>query len=441
MDPQKNLIKNLTTRQSTIAIIGLGYVGLPLMLRFQSAGFKVLGIDIDPKKVAILNQGQTYIEHIATEKITDAITQGFSATTDFSRAAEADALIICVPTPLNKNREPDLSYVTGTVDALAPHLRPGQILSLESTTYPGTTAEELKPRIENTAQNLKVGQNFFLVYSPEREDPGRKDFNPGNIPKVIGGHTPACLEAGTALYSGAITNLVPVSSTGAAEMTKLLENIFRSVNIALVNELKVLCLRMDIDIHEVIHAAATKPFGFMPFYPGPGLGGHCIPIDPFYLTFKAREYDISTRFIELAGEVNASMPYFVVQRVMEALNEHGKALKNAKVLVLGAAYKKNVDDDRESPSYKLMELLSAKGAKVSYNDPHIPTLRPSRKYDFGLKSTPLTETNLALADCVLIATDHDAYDPAFILQNARLIVDPRNLFANISDPSGKVFKA
>jgi UDP-N-acetyl-D-glucosamine dehydrogenase len=439
MNIYNTLIQRFTSRQAVIGIVGLGYVGLPLMLRFQAAGFRVLGIDIDQNKVEKLSAGETYIEHISSEKIRTALQRGFEATTNFSRATEADALILCVPTPLNKNREPDLSYVTGTVEGLAPHLRPGQVLSLESTTYPGTTEEELLPRIEKFG--LKVGVDFFLVYSPEREDPGNKDFNPGNIPKVIGGYTSACLEVGTALYSGAIERLVPVSSTGAAEMTKLLENIFRSVNIALVNELKVLCLRMGIDIHEVIRAAATKPFGFMPFYPGPGLGGHCIPIDPFYLTFKAREYDISTRFIELAGEINAAMPYFVVQRVMEALNEQGQALKGAKVLVLGAAYKKNVDDDRESPSYKLMELLSAKGATVSYNDPHIPSLRPGRKYNFGLVCTPLTEANLNQADCVLIATDHDAYDPIFILQHARLIVDPRNLFADISDTFGKVFKA
>jgi UDP-N-acetyl-D-glucosamine dehydrogenase len=283
-----------------------------------------------------------------------------------------------------------------------------------------------------------VGTDIFLVYSPEREDPGNRDFSPSNIPKVIGGHTQACLEAGRALYSQAIDTLVPVSSTRTAEMAKLLENIFRSVNIALVNEMKILCLRMGIDVHEVIRAAATKPFGFMPFFPGPGLGGHCIPIDPFYLTSKAREYDISTRFIELAGEVNTSMPYFVIQRVMEALNEQGKPLKGAEVLILGAAYKKNVDDDRESPSYKLMELLVEKGAKVSYNDPHIPVLRPVRKYDFGLTSKPLTSENLANADCILIATDHDAYDYPFILEHASLIVDTRNVYP---EKSAKVFPA
>jgi UDP-N-acetyl-D-glucosamine dehydrogenase len=438
---QTQTIERFNSRRAVIGIVGLGYVGLPLMLRYTGVGFRVLGIDIDPAKVEKLNAGQTYIEHISSDRIAHAVKAGFAATTDFSRAGEADALIICVPTPLNKNREPDLSYVTDTVDALAPYLRPGQVLSLESTTYPGTTDEELLPRVEKTG--LKVGTDFFLVYSPEREDPGNKDFSPSNIPKVIGGHTPACLEVGKALYSPAIDVLVPVSSTRAAEMAKLLENIFRSVNIALVNEMKVVCLRMGIDVHEVIRAAATKPFGFMPFSPGPGLGGHCIPIDPFYLTSKAREYDISTRFIELAGEVNTSMPYFVVQRVMDALNEQGKPLKNAQVMVLGAAYKKNVDDDRESPSYKLMELLMEKGAKVAYNDPHIPALRPGRKYDFGLTSTPLTQQTLAAADCVLIATDHDAYDYPFILEHAPLIVDTRNVYPDSAAASsnGNVFPA
>ena len=439
MNTLETLINRFETRRAVVGIVGLGYVGLPLMLRFQAVGFRVLGIDVDPCKIEKLNEGQSYIAHIPAARIAEARQAGFEATSDFSRAAEVDGLIICVPTPLNKNREPDLSYVTGTVDSLAPHLRSGQVVSLESTTYPGTTEEELLPRIEATG--LKVGEDIFLVYSPEREDPGSKNFNPSNIPKVIGGHTAACLEAGTALYSQAIDKLVPVSSTKSAEMTKLLENIFRSVNIALVNELKVLCLRMGIDIHEVIQAAATKPFGFMPFYPGPGLGGHCIPIDPFYLTSKAREYDISTRFIELAGEINSAMPYFVVQRVMEALNEHGKALKGAKVLILGAAYKKNVDDDRESPSYKLMELLIGKGAEVSYNDPYISTLRRTRKYDFGLTCTPLDALSLGEADCVLVATDHDAYDYAFILEHARMIVDTRNVFSDPEAHRGRVYQA
>lgn len=440
MNTLETLINRFETRRAVVGIVGLGYVGLPLMLRFQAVGFQVLGIDVDARKIEKLNEGKSYIAHIPAARIAEARQAGFEATSDFRRVAEADALIICVPTPLNKNREPDLSYVTCTVEALVPYLRSGQILSLESTTYPGTTEEELLPRIAKAG--FEVGKDFFLVYSPEREDPGSKHFNPSNIPKVIGGHTPACLKAGIALYSGAIEQLVPVSSTKTAEMTKLLENIFRSVNIALVNELKILCLRMGMDIHEVIRAAATKPFGYMPFYPGPGLGGHCIPIDPFYLTSKAREYDISTRFIELAGEINTAMPYFVVQRVMEALNDHGKSMKGANILILGAAYKKNVDDDRESPSYKLMELLKAKGAEISYNDPHIPTLRPGRKYDFALTSTPLTETTLAQADCILLATDHDTYDPTFILQHARLIVDTRDFFpATSPEAAGKLYQA
>ena len=441
MDTLNTLIEKFVSKQAVVGIVGLGYVGLPLMLRFQTVGLRVLGIDVDLAKIEKLNAGQSYIEHIAAENIQEACEQGFEATTDFSRATEADALIICVPTPLNKNREPDLSYVTDTVDNLVPYLRNGQVISLESTTYPGTTEEELLPRIEKTG--LKVGEDIFQVYSPEREDPGSKDFSPSNIPKVIGGYTSACLKAGMALYDAAIEQLIPVSSPNAAEMTKLLENIFRSVNIALVNELKILCLRMNIDIHEVIKAASTKPFGFMPFYPGPGLGGHCIPIDPFYLTSKAREFDISTRFIELAGEINTSMPYFVVQRVMDALNDHGKALKGAHVLILGVAYKKNVDDDRESPSYMLMKLLQEKGALVSYNDPHIPKLRSGRKYDFGFTSNPITEELLSNADCILIATDHDLYDYSFILQHGQLIVDTRNVFAslNLSRNSNKVYSA
>lgn len=439
METSKTLIEKFESRKAVIGIVGLGYVGLPLLLRFHAVGFRVLGLDIDPIKVEKLNDGLSYIGHISSEQIAEARSSRFEATTDFSRAGETDALIICVPTPLDKNREPDLSYVTNTVDFLVPHLRCGQVISLESTTYPGTTEEELLPRVEKTG--LSVGEDIFLVYSPEREDPGSKHFNPGNIPKIVGGHTATCLKVGTALYTSAIDRVVPASSTRVAEMTKLLENIFRSVNIALVNELKILCLRMGIDIHEVIRAAATKPFGYMPFYPGPGLGGHCIPIDPFYLTSKAREYDISTRFIELAGEINTAMPYFVVQRVMEAMNEHGKALKGARVLMLGIAYKKNVDDDRESPAYKLIELLKERGAEVSYNDPHIPNLRPGRKYNFGLASVELTEQTLARADCVLIATDHDSYDRDFILRHSGLIVDTRNLFGDLPDPAGKVYKA
>ncbi|MBU0665011.1 MAG: nucleotide sugar dehydrogenase [Proteobacteria bacterium] len=436
MSIQKSLIQRFVSRQSLIGIVGLGYVGLPLMLRFQAAGFSVLGIDIDTNKVENLNNGKSYIEHIPAEKIAAARLAGFEATTDFSRATEADGLIICVPTPLNKNREPDLSYVTGTVDGLVPHLRPGQILSLESTTYPGTTEEELLPRIEKTG--LKVGQDFFLVYSPEREDPGSKNFNPGNIPKVIGGHTPACLEVGTALYAGAIDQLVPVSSTKAAEMTKLLENIHRAVNIGLVNELKIVCDQMGIDIHEVIRAAATKPFGFTPYYPGPGLGGHCIPIDPFYLTWKAREYGISTRFIELAGEVNTGMPRWVIGKIVDALNVRGLALKGSRVLVLGIAYKKNVDDMRESPSVELMDILRDKGADVDYSDPHVPVFPKLRRHHFDLVGVALTPEAVASYDLILLATNHDAFDYDMIKENARLIVDTRGVYQN---PANNIVKA
>lgn len=420
------LIGKFADRQALIAIVGLGYVGLPLMLRFNGVGFRVLGIDIDSAKVDRLNAGQSYIAHIPSEQITAARRAGFEATSDFARAAEADALIICVPTPLNKNREPDLSYVTNTVDSLAPHLRHGQVLSLESTTYPGTTEEELLPRIE--AAGLKVGHDFFLVYSPEREDPGSKNFNPSNIPKVIGGHTPACLAAGAALYQGAIEQLVPVSTTRAAEMTKLLENIHRAVNIGLVNEMKMVCDRMGIDIYEVIRAAATKPFGFVPYYPGPGLGGHCIPIDPFYLTWKAREYGLNTRFIELAGEVNTAMPRWVVDKCIDALNQRGQALKGSRVLVLGIAYKKNVDDMRESPAVELMEILRDKGAEIDYADPHVPVFPKLRGHRFDLASVTPTPDTLPGYDLVLLATDHDAFDYPMIRQHARLIVDTRGIY-------------
>jgi len=436
----QKLADKLADKSFTLGVIGLGYVGIPLSLTFLRKDVKVLGFDLDPVKIDKIEQGLSYIKHIPAEELTGFVTKkAFAATTDFSRLQEPDCLLICVPTPLTANREPDLKYIEATGRAIAEVLRPGQLIVLESTTYPGTTVEVLQPLLE--MGGLQAGVDFALAFSPEREDPGNPHFGTANIPKVVGGIDPSSSALAEGLYAAAMEQVVPVASTQVAEMTKLLENIFRSVNIALVNELKVLCLRMGIDVHEVIRAAATKPFGFMPFYPGPGLGGHCIPIDPFYLTFKAREYDISTRFIELAGEVNAAMPYFVVQRVMEALNEQGKALKGAKVLLLGAAYKKNVDDDRESPSYKLMELLRAKGAEVSYNDPHIPVLRAGRKYDFGLASTPLTEANLAQVDCVLVATNHDAYDPAFIFEHAKLIVDTRNLFVGMPEAAGKVYKS
>ena len=420
------LLDRLNRREATIGILGLGYVGLPLMLRFADAGYRVLGFDVDPVKVQALNAGRSYIEHITSDAIAQALRQGFQASTDFSRTAACDALILCVPTPLNLHREPDLSYVIATIESILPHLRPGQVVSLESTTWPGTTDEELSPRIESVG--LRVGEDVFVVFSPEREDPGNPNFNTRSIPKVVGGVTPACREAGLALYGQVIDELVPVSSTRAAEMTKLLENIHRSVNIGLVNELKVVCNRMGIDIHEVIRAAATKPFGFTPYYPGPGLGGHCIPIDPFYLTWKAREYGLHTRFIELAGEVNASMPQWVVTKVADALNERGKAVKGARILVLGLAYKKNVDDRRESPSMVLMELLQAKGAEISYSDPHVPRFLPMRKHDFALESVPLTPETLAAVDCVLLATDHDRFDYALIKTYAALIVDTRGRY-------------
>jgi len=420
------LIDALDTRTATIGIVGLGYVGLPLAITYADAGYRVLGIDIDPHKVERLNHGESYIEHIPSEHIARMTSTGFEATTDTSRASEADALILCVPTPLNKYREPDLTFVTTTIDALTPHLRPGQVVSLESTTYPGTTDEELKPRIE--AGGLRVGHDVFLVYSPEREDPGNADYSTRSIPKVVGGHTPACLDAGMALYRHAIDQLVPVSSTRAAEMTKLLENIHRAVNIGLANEMKIVAERMGIDIYEVIDAAATKPFGFTAYYPGPGIGGHCIPVDPFYLTWKAREYGLHTRFIELAGEINRSMPEYVVTKLAEALNEHGKPLKGSRVLVLGIAYKKNVDDMRESPAVEIMELLRARGATIAYTDPHVPRFPKMREHRFDLSSINLTPHTIAEHDAVLIATDHDAFDYDLIAEHARLIIDSRGRY-------------
>lgn len=429
-------IAKFKSKEATIGIVGLGYVGLPLMLRYNAIGFRVLGIDIDEGKVSKLNTGQSYIEHIPSEKIASARQRGFEATVDFQRASECDALILCVPTPLNKYREPDMSFVINTTDAIKPYLREGQVVSLESTTYPGTTEEELLPRIEEGG--LRVGESIFLVYSPEREDPGNPDFETRTIPKVIGGHTPACLEVGVALYEHAIDKVVPVSSTKAAEMTKLLENIHRAVNIGLVNEMKVVADRMGIDIFEVVDAAATKPFGFTPYYPGPGLGGHCIPIDPFYLTWKAREYGLHTRFIELSGEVNQAMPEYVVSKLMDGLNDNGKALKGSKVLVLGIAYKKNVDDMRESPSVEIMELLEAKGSVVAYSDPHVPVFPKMREHHFNLSSEPLTAENLTSFDAVVLATDHDKFDYELIKQHARLVVDSRGKYRT---PQAHIIKA
>jgi UDP-N-acetyl-D-glucosamine dehydrogenase len=430
------LLKKIESRKAVVGIVGLGYVGLPLMLRFSEVGYRVLGLDIDKSKVEALNAGRSYIEHIKGEHIKRARKAGFEATADFSRAKEADALILCVPTPLNKYREPDLSFIIDTTESLVPHLRKGQLGSLESTTYPGTTDEELLPRIE--ARGFEVGKDVFLVFSPEREDPGNPDFTTRTIPKVCGGVTPACQEVGVALYGAVIDRVVQVSSTRAAEMTKLLENIHRAVNIGRVNEMKIVADRMGIDIHEVIRAAATKPFGFVAYHPGPGLGGHCIPIDPFYLTWKAREYGVHTRFIELAGEVNASMPDYVIAKIGAALNEQEKSIKGARILVLGIAYKKNVDDMRESPSVMLMEKLRALGAQLAYSDPHIPAFPKMREHRFDLKSVALTPKALASYDCVLLATDHARFDYDLIRKHARLIVDSRGKYL---EPAPNIVKA
>jgi UDP-N-acetyl-D-glucosamine dehydrogenase len=433
---KKNLLGKIESRSATVGIVGLGYVGLPLTLRFCEVGYKVLGFDIDKAKVATLNAGRSYIEHIDSKRIAAARQGGFEATADFSRAGEADALILCVPTPLNKYREPDISFIIDTIEALAPHLRKGQIVSLESTTYPGTTDEELLPRIE--ARGFKVGEDIFLVFSPEREDPGNLSFTTRTIPKICGGITDACREVGVALYGSVIDQVVPVSSTRAAEMTKLLENIHRAVNIGLVNEMKIVADKMGIDIHEVIRAAATKPFGFVPYYPGPGLGGHCIPIDPFYLTWKAREYGVHTRFIELAGEVNAAMPDYVIAKIAAALNAEKKSIRGSRILVLGIAYKRNVDDMRESPSVILMEKLRELGAEVSYSDPHIAVFPKMREHKFDLKSVALSPAAIAGYDCVLLATDHSKFDYDMIKANARLIIDSRGKYL---EPAKNIIKA
>lgn len=433
---KNEVIKKLKDRSAVIGILGLGYVGQPLLLRYSEIGYKVLGFDIDDEKVEQLNQGHSSIEHIDDSRLKKAVDTGFEATSDFSRVGECDALILCVPTPLNKYREPDMSYVVNTTDMLKPYVREGQVISLESTTYPGTTEELLLPRVEETG--CKVGDNIFLVYSPEREDPGNPNFETRTIPKVLGGHTEACRDVGVALYEQAIDQVVPVSSTKAAELTKLLENIHRAVNIGLVNEIKVVADRMGIDIFEVIDAAKTKPFGFTAYYPGPGLGGHCIPIDPFYLTWKAREYGLHTRFIELSGEVNRAMPEYVVTKLMDGLNSHSKALNGSKVLVLGIAYKKNVDDMRESPSLEIMELLRHKGADVQYSDPHVAKFPRMRDYKFDLSSVALTPESLSEFDAVVLATDHDRFDYESILEHAQLIIDSRGKYRNTN---GKVIKA
>jgi UDP-N-acetyl-D-glucosamine dehydrogenase len=438
-----SLAARFKARQARIGVIGLGYVGLPLVRVVTERGFTTLGFDIDPAKIATLNAGGSYIRHIAAETIAGLRETGrFEATADFSRIAEADALLLCVPTPLTRQREPDLTYVVGTTEAIAPRLRPGQLIVLESTTYPGTTREVMRPILEKSG--LRSGRDFFLAYSPEREDPGNPDFGTASIPKVIGGDGDDALRLACAFYDQIVARTVPVSSVDVAEAVKLTENIFRSVNIALVNELKIVYEAMGIDIWEVIEAAKTKPFGYMPFYPGPGLGGHCIPIDPFYLTWKAREFDLSARFIELAGEVNTAMPGRVVEKTMAALSERsGRALKGARTLIIGIAYKKNIDDMRESPALKIMELLEKRGAVVSYHDPFVPEITPTREHPgfTGRRSAPLDAAVLAETDIAVICTDHDAVDYALLAEKCPLIVDTRNAFAARGIVSDRVIKA
>ena len=426
MKTKQKLIDSFQDKEAIIGIIGLGYVGLPLSLRFSESGFKVIGFDVDPEKVRQLNNCQSYIRTIDDEVIGNAVRNGFEATSDYAQAKNVNALIICVPTPLNENREPDISFVTDTMDSLVPFLQKGQVVSLESTTYPGTTDEELKPRIKSTG--LEIGKDIFLVYSPEREDPGNKQYTTQTIPKLVGGSTDACLEVGKALYTEVIDHVVAVSSTRVAEMAKLLENIHRAVNIGLVNEMKIVADKMGIDIYEVIDAAATKPFGFVPYYPGPGLGGHCIPIDPFYLSWKAREYGVNTRFIELAGEINSSMPKYVVGKIAEALLQNDRVLQDSKILILGIAYKPNVDDTRESPSVEIMKQLQDQGVEVNYSDPWIPVFPKMRKYSFKMKSVSITQEIVSTYDCVVIGANHDSFDYDLIRKYSRILVDTRGVF-------------
>lgn len=434
------LLEKIRNREARIGVVGLGYVGLPLILEFLEEKFQSLGFDIDSSKVEMLNNGKSYIKHISTEKIRKMTETGlFQATTDFSQLKEVDCILVCVPTPLNKYREPDISYIVNTAETISQHLREGQLIVLESSTYPGTTEEVMRPILEKSG--LKCHEDFYLAFSPEREDPNNPNYTTRTIPKVVGANHPLTLELTQTLYDQIIVKTVPVSSSQAAEATKLLENIFRSVNIALVNEMKIILDRMGIDVWEVIDAASTKPFGFMPFYPGPGLGGHCIPIDPFYLTWKAREFDISTRFIELAGEVNTDMPYHVIQKLSEALNKFRKSINGSKLLILGMSYKKDIDDLRESPSLKLMDILHEKGATVDYNDPYIPELWHTRKYQFNYKSVNLIPENLQRYDAVLISTDHSDYDWDLIVEHSKIIVDTRNATINVKNNRNKIFKA
>jgi UDP-N-acetyl-D-glucosamine dehydrogenase len=437
-----SLQSKIDDRSAIVGVLGLGYIGLPLMRAFWDAGFPVLGYDVDQSKIDQLNQGQNYLKHLGDDLVS-AMAQGpadrFRVTADAGELDTPDALIVCVPTPLGDHLDPDLSYIESTTQKIADRLRPGQLVSLESTTYPGTTSKVMLPVLE--ASGLKLGQDFYLAYSPEREDPGRKSHNTQSIPKLVGGVDEVSGRLATALYRHAIAEVIPVSSAEVAESAKLLENIYRAVNIALVNEMKTILTPMDIDVWEVIDAASTKPFGFQAFYPGPGLGGHCIPIDPFYLTWKAKEVGQTTRFIELAGEINHAMPRYVVERTMLALNEHGKAVKGAKILVLGLAYKPDVDDVRESPSFHLIEQLLDLGASVDYNDPHVPSTHKMRKHDLQMKSVELTPDALASYDCVLIATNHAAYDWQTIADHARLIIDTRGAMRGLSGPHEHIITA
>lgn len=452
------LLKKIQNKSAVVGIIGLGYVGLPLALEYALKGFKTIGFDIDVRKIPILNAGKSYIKHIKEDKIKKTVnSHKFFATADFSRLPEADIIIICVPTPLNEHREPDMTYIENSGKIIAQYLREGQFVSLESSTYPGTTEEILLPMFENAplsqnsqdkiknskrkAKPFVVGKDFFLAFSPEREDPNNPKYSTATIPKVVGGVTPNCLRIALAIYNQVIVNTIPVSSPRAAEATKLLENIYRSINIALVNELKMVFERMNIDVWEVIDAAATKPFGFQAFYPGPGLGGHCIPIDPFYLTWKAREFEISTKFIELAGEINTFMPYYVVEKAGEVLNKFKKSLNGSRILILGASYKKDIDDMRESPSLKLIEILREKGAKVDYNDPYIPKLPKTRRYQYDMESVELNKKNLSKYDLILLSTDHTDYNYKFITASSKLVLDTRNAFERAGVKSEKVFKA
>jgi len=438
----QELLKKFDSRQAVIGVIGLGYVGLPLLDAFIQAGFRTIGFDVDDRKVEQLNAGQSYIKHVSSERVQQwRESSRFEATAQLDRLSEPDAIVICVPTPLNDSRDPDMSYIVGTGESIAPRLRAGQLIVLESTTYPTTTRGVLLPILETSG--LKAGKDFFLAYSPEREDPGNPVYSAAKIPKVVGGLDQASLELACALYRPAVVQIVPVGSAEVAEAAKILENTYRAVNIALVNELKMLFDRMGIDVWEVIEAARTKPFGFQPFYPGPGLGGHCIPIDPFYLTWLARRHGLATRFIELAGEVNSKMPEYVIHRLAEFLNDLGKPVRGSKICLLGMAYKKDVDDSRESPSFSLMELLLQRGANLSYNDPHVPSLPEKRHYPHlpDLHSQELTPEFLAAQDCVLIATDHSAYDYEFIVAHSRMVLDTRNATRKVRAGLEKIRRA